>query len=150
MLSWLGVVLQSERSLVNSWSGHMPRLQVWSPVGACTRGNWSMFVSLSPSLPLSLKVNLKKTFKNISTLSKTDENREWNKSVTRFTKITEIIKEPFPFPHSFCRLLSLSLSRSLPPSPPSALWLVGKQVLGIRGHFVRVYSLSLITLYWKR
>ena len=29
----------------NSWSGHMPGLQVWSPAGACARCNRSMFLS---------------------------------------------------------------------------------------------------------
>ena len=38
----------------DSWSGHMPRLQVWSPVGVSTRGNWSMFLScIDVSLLLS-------------------------------------------------------------------------------------------------
>ena len=40
-----------------SWSGHIPRLQVQSLVRAYTRGNQSMFLSLS--LPLS-QINLKK------------------------------------------------------------------------------------------
>ena len=40
----------------DSWSGHMPKLWVWSPVRACTRGNTSVFSpSFLPSLPLSLK-----------------------------------------------------------------------------------------------
>ena len=34
----------------DSRSGHIPRLQVWSPVGMCQGGNWSMFLSLSLSL----------------------------------------------------------------------------------------------------
>ena len=59
-LSWLGIILQSGR--FNSQSGYMPRFQVWSSVGAHKRGNWLMFlshinVSLSPFLPLSLKVH---------------------------------------------------------------------------------------------
>ena len=29
----------------DSWSGHMPRLWVQFPVGAHTRGNWSMLLS---------------------------------------------------------------------------------------------------------
>ena len=42
------------------WSGHIPRLWVWSPVGAHMRGNRLIFlshidVSLCLSLPLSLK-----------------------------------------------------------------------------------------------
>ena len=44
----------------DSWSGHIPRLQVWCPVRACTGGNWlkflaSMFLSPSSSPPFSLK-----------------------------------------------------------------------------------------------
>ena len=43
----------------DSWSGHMPRLWVWSPVGACMRGNWSMALShISASLPLFLPLSL--------------------------------------------------------------------------------------------
>ena len=39
----------------NSQSGDMPRLQVWSLVGACARGNQSMFLScMDAPLPLSL------------------------------------------------------------------------------------------------
>ena len=37
----------------DSWSGHIPRLQVWSPVRVCTGGNQSMFLSLPPFLSLS-------------------------------------------------------------------------------------------------
>ena len=54
---WLGIILQSERLLVWSWSGHMARLRVWSLVGACMRGNWSMFLSLFSSLPSLLSKN---------------------------------------------------------------------------------------------
>ena len=39
----------------DSQSGHMPGLQAGSP-GWVQRGNWSMFLSLSFSLPLSLKI----------------------------------------------------------------------------------------------
>ena len=39
----------------DSWSEHIPGLQVRSPVGARRRGNWSMFLSHNDvSLPLSL------------------------------------------------------------------------------------------------
>ena len=42
-------------------SGHMPGLQAGAPVGGHVRGNHtSMFLSLSPSLPLSLKINFLK------------------------------------------------------------------------------------------
>ena len=56
-LNWLGIIPQRERSLVHSQSGHVPGLWVPSPVRACARGNRSMFLSLSPSLPLSLKID---------------------------------------------------------------------------------------------
>ena len=40
----------------DSWSKHMPRLQLGPRAGARTRGNQSMFLSLFlPALPLSLK-----------------------------------------------------------------------------------------------
>ena len=36
-----------------SWSGHMPGLWVWSPVGVRMRSNWSIFLShIDVSLPL--------------------------------------------------------------------------------------------------
>ena len=49
----------------DSWSGHLPGFQVWSPVGACARENWTdvslthqcFSPSLSPSLHLSMKIN---------------------------------------------------------------------------------------------
>ena len=48
---------------LNSRSGHMPGLQVRSPIRVRTTGNWWVFLShldvspsLSPSLPLSLKL----------------------------------------------------------------------------------------------
>ena len=41
----------------NSWSGHTPRLWAQSPVRACVRGNQSMFLSLSFSLPALLSKN---------------------------------------------------------------------------------------------
>ena len=40
---------------IDSWSGHIPRVQVWSPVGACTRGNKFMFLS-HIDVPLSLSL----------------------------------------------------------------------------------------------
>ena len=48
--------LKAHGCLFDSWSWHMPRLLVQSPVGARARGNWSLFlshvdVSLSFSLP---------------------------------------------------------------------------------------------------
>ena len=43
----------------DSWSGHIPGLRVWSPVGVCMRGNQSMLLSLPPSLPTSLLLSLK-------------------------------------------------------------------------------------------
>ena len=51
----------------DSWSGHMPRLWVSSPVGAHTRGNGLMFLShidvfLPPSLTLSLSLESKSMF----------------------------------------------------------------------------------------
>ena len=48
---------KSKHSRFNSQSEHMPRLQVWSPVrvGSSTKIRKSMFLSLSFSLPFSLK-----------------------------------------------------------------------------------------------
>ena len=37
---------KAEGQLFNSWSGHMPRLRVWSPVRVPTRGNQLMFLTL--------------------------------------------------------------------------------------------------------
>ena len=37
------------------WSGHIPRLWVRAPVGVHTGSNQSLFLSLSPYLPFSLK-----------------------------------------------------------------------------------------------
>ena len=55
-LSWLGIILHKDRSPVpfpvraRAWvAGH-------TPVRAQTRGNWLMFLFLSSSLPLSLKI----------------------------------------------------------------------------------------------
>ena len=46
---------KTEGCLFNSQSGHMPGLQVPSRVGACWRGNWSMFLShIDDSFPLFL------------------------------------------------------------------------------------------------
>ena len=60
-LTWLGIFPQTKMILVQFQPGHMLRLQVWSPVRACTRGNRLIFLScidvslsLSSSLPLSL------------------------------------------------------------------------------------------------
>ena len=49
------------------WSGHMPRLWVQSPVGACLRGNQLMFLSHINifSLFLSLCSSLSKSTKHI-------------------------------------------------------------------------------------
>ena len=54
-LSWLGVILQSQRSLVPFLVRAMPALWAWSPVGVRVRGKRSVFLSLSFSLlsPLS-------------------------------------------------------------------------------------------------
>ena len=38
-------------------SGHMPGWWVWSLTGAHARGNWSVFLSLSFSLPISKKLS---------------------------------------------------------------------------------------------
>ena len=38
-------------------SGHLPGLQARSPVGACVRGNWSILLSLSFSLPSPISKN---------------------------------------------------------------------------------------------
>ena len=55
----------------DSRSGHMPRLQVWSPVGARTRGNRSMFLShIDVFLPLSF--SLPSLLKSISMSSGED------------------------------------------------------------------------------
>ena len=43
----------------DSWSGHMPGLCARFPVRACMEGSQSMFLLLSPSLPLS-KIKFKK------------------------------------------------------------------------------------------
>ena len=49
----------------DSWSGHMPGLRLWSPVGTHTRGNQSMFLShINVSLCLlPLLLSLKKIIK---------------------------------------------------------------------------------------
>ena len=56
-LSWLSIILQSERSLVRS----PDKAQAWvgglALVGACARGSQSMFPSLSFSLPSPLSKN---------------------------------------------------------------------------------------------
>lgn len=46
-LSWLEYCPVHQRLVVQFLSGHIFRFQVQSPVRACTRGNWSMFFSLS-------------------------------------------------------------------------------------------------------
>ena len=51
-LSWLGVITQSERLPVHSWSEHVPGLLVWSP-GRCF-SHWCISPSLSPFLPFLL------------------------------------------------------------------------------------------------
>ena len=53
-LSWLGTVLQTERSWFDSQSGHLPRLRVQFLARAHTKGNQSMLLSLSFSLPSPL------------------------------------------------------------------------------------------------
>ena len=64
-----------------SRSGHMPGLWVWSPVGVmvgvCGRGNRSMFLSLSPSLPCSLKINKE----NLSTTKKKKNQINWDENI---------------------------------------------------------------------
>ena len=51
-LSWLGVSHKVRGRRFNSWSGHMPGLQVRFPDGTHTRGNQSMFLLLFlPPLP---------------------------------------------------------------------------------------------------
>ena len=71
---------KAEGRQFDSRSGHKPGLRVWSQVGMRVRGNQSMFLtlvflSLSPSLPLSLEIN--RTFKkeqvNSDTRCKVDE-----------------------------------------------------------------------------
>ena len=68
-LSWLGgsvgwsIVLYTKRLWVQfPQSGHIPRLQIWSPLGVCTGGNWLIFLtscsSFSSSLPLSFTPSL--------------------------------------------------------------------------------------------
>ena len=56
-LSWLECLPYTKGLWFPSWSGHIPRLQVWSPFGALTGGNQSFsFLSLlffPPSLPPS-------------------------------------------------------------------------------------------------
>ena len=56
-LSRLGVIPQNEGLQCDSQSGHMPGLQVRSPVRALMKGNQSMFLSLSFSLPTPLPKN---------------------------------------------------------------------------------------------
>ena len=58
-LSGLGIIPQSERHQFDSQAGHMPGMQVQSLVRTHARGNQLMF-PLSPSFPLSLKINFKK------------------------------------------------------------------------------------------
>ena len=57
---WAGASAHKQKGRrFDSWTGHMPRLQVWFPVGVHTRGNRLLFLSFSPphSLPLSLKIS---------------------------------------------------------------------------------------------
>ena len=57
-LRGLGADPPSEGHQFEFWSGHRPRLWVWSPVGVHRRGNQSMFLCLSFSLPSPLsKIN---------------------------------------------------------------------------------------------
>ena len=57
-LSGLSVGCEPKGRWVDSQSVHMPGLWVRSPVGGRARGNHTLiFLSLSPSLPLSLKIN---------------------------------------------------------------------------------------------
>ena len=57
----------------DSWSGHIPRLRVWSQVGVHTGSNWSMFFShidvyLSLSLKNSMNISLGEDLKKKETL----------------------------------------------------------------------------------
>ena len=62
-LSWLGVILQNERSLVDSWLGCMPGLQVQSSVGAKHErqpidvSHNDISLPLFLDVPLCLKIN---------------------------------------------------------------------------------------------
>ena len=49
--------------LFNSWPGHMPGLEVLFQVGGVQEANDCFSPSLSPSLPLSLKIKINKIFK---------------------------------------------------------------------------------------
>ena len=59
-----GVFCKAKGYQFDSWSGHMPGLQIWSLVGVYERQ--PINVSLSVSLSLSLKVKIIKSFKNFS------------------------------------------------------------------------------------
>lgn len=51
-LSWLNIILHTEKAQVWFWSGHMPRLWVWFLFGVFAGDNWSKFLSnidMSPS-----------------------------------------------------------------------------------------------------
>ena len=52
-------------------SGHTPKLQVWSPVGACIRGNWSVFSLKSINIPLGedLKKNQYSSSKSLCSVN---------------------------------------------------------------------------------
>ena len=57
-LSGLSAQCEPKCCRFDSQSGHMPRLWARSPVWGCVRGNHTlMSLSLSPSLPLSLKMD---------------------------------------------------------------------------------------------
>ena len=68
-LSGLSTGYEPKGHQFNSQSGHMPGLQARSPVGAMwdVTTHWCFSPSLSPSLPLSLKIN--KTFKKVENLA---------------------------------------------------------------------------------
>ena len=86
-------VLQSERSLIRFPSGHVPGLWVGSLVRVHMRGNPSMLLSLSFSLPSPLKIYITKPLERTGELSQLTSLRltastEW-RYVGKYTIMTK-------------------------------------------------------------
>ena len=79
----------------DSQSGHMPGLQARSPVGSTREAttHWCFFTSLSPSLPLYLKIN--KVLKKIRQ-PRVYSEREFTSEAVRQRVATPQPERPFP------------------------------------------------------
>ena len=99
----------------DSWSGHMPGLWVQTPVGVCTGGNWSMFVShIDLSLLLSLPPfpSLQKYINKIFFKKEQDANvccwSQWDREVVTAAKLIHDNRVDT----SWCILLGGSVTRA--------------------------------------